>query len=752
VAGALVAGPVAAVAPADAAPEARPTAGADRVAGPGPASDPMDLPVPPDYDAPLLITIDTLTPGALGDGGGVRVTGEIANRDVVPWEGISIYPMFNPEAPMTTEAELEEAAGTEPEAVVGERITEVSDSVEELLPGEVASYSIRVPRDYLQATTPGVYWFGVHALGASETTPDDGFADGRARTFLPYVPDATHGAVDTAIVVPLRRRIVHTSGGAIARRESWENALDDQGNLGRLLGFAGASFGRPLSWLVDPALPDALRRLARGNPPRSLGPTTARPGEGESGAGDPDDPDASFSEAPDTGGGEESGSDEQPVDAMAAAAQGWLADLAGQVRGEEVLALPYGDLDVAGAAAHLPGLYDLARRPTGQQLSEWGVAPVPVVGSPTGYLDPAGFGEVDDDAIVLATDRMWGAELHPDGPPRVGEYAGAPVAVTSYAATLGGPGPDPRLAPVAFRQRVLSEAAVRLVADGPAAPLVVMVPPRIDPEGAEEFWSGLDADWLRLTTVEKVVDRNRRAVDPSTLTYPEEQASLALGASVFAELEALLAAGETLQNVLTDNDRVATEVLEEALSSVSYSARTAPFAAVEQLSRSRQWIEDRLDSVRISAPLGVTLSSADGSVPVTVVNRLRVPVTVMIRAESEEGLQVDVGDPVRLGPDSRTTVVLDAHTTGLGVRNVTFSLTDTEGTPLGATDRVPVRSNQVSDVIWWVLGTGAGILFLAIAVRLVRRVRAARRGQDGSEEAVTAATADPSPAGQTERV
>jgi len=221
---------------------------------------------------------------------------------------------------------------------------------------------------------------------------------------------------------------------------------------------------------------------------------------------------------------------------------------------------------------------------------------------------------------------------------------------------------------------------------------------------------------------------------------------------VFAELEALLAAGETLQNVLTDNDRVALEVLEEALSCVSYSARTAPFAAVEQLARSRQWIEDRLDSVRISAPLGVTLSSADGSVPVTVVNRLRVPVTVMIRAESEEGLQVDVGDPVRLGPDSRTTVVLDAHTTGLGVRNVTFSLTDTEGTPLGATDRVPVRSNQVSDVIWWVLGTGAGILFLAIAVRLVRRVRAARRGQDGSEEAVTAATADPSPAGQTERV
>ena len=39
---------------------------------------------------------------------------------------------------------------------------------------------------------------------------------------------------------------------------------------------------------------------------------------------------------------------------------------------------------------------------------------------------------------------------------------------------------------------------------------------------------------------------------------------------------------------------------------------------------------------------------------------------------------------------------------------------------------LPVRSAQVSQVIWLILGVGVGLLFLAIAVRLVRRIRSER--------------------------
>ncbi len=42
---------------------------------------------------------------------------------------------------------------------------------------------------------------------------------------------------------------------------------------------------------------------------------------------------------------------------------------------------------------------------------------------------------------------------------------------------------------------------------------------------------------------------------------------------------------------------------------------------------------------------------------------------------------------------------------------------------------VPIRAAQVSGVIWLIMGSGAVLLFGAIAVRLVRRVRAARAEQ-----------------------
>jgi hypothetical protein len=85
--------------------------------------------------------------------------------------------------------------------------------------------------------------------------------------------------------------------------------------------------------------------------------------------------------------------------------------------------------------------------------------------------------------------------------------------------------------------------------------------------------------------------------------------------------------------------------------------------------------------------------------------------------------------------------VLAAHTDSLGVHNVRLALVDTEGTPLGATAKVPVRSGQVGQVIWWIIGAGLALLFIAITIRLTRRIARARRGSD--EPADPAATPDP---------
>ena len=51
--------------------------------------------MPAAYDAPLLVTIDELTPGEVPDRGPVVVSGTVINRDVETWTGINLYPFIN---------------------------------------------------------------------------------------------------------------------------------------------------------------------------------------------------------------------------------------------------------------------------------------------------------------------------------------------------------------------------------------------------------------------------------------------------------------------------------------------------------------------------------------------------------------------------------------------------------------------------------------------------------------------------------
>jgi len=689
-------------------------------------SDSEVYPVPASYDAPLLVTIDELTPGEVPDKGPVVVSGTVINRDVETWTGISVYPFINAgdcqgcPPPITTAAGLVEAATTEPDAVVGNRITQVRAEIDELEPGAVESYSIRVPRSVLPVQTPGVYWFGVHALGASESTADDTFADGRARTFLPYIPrgkDGVRGTVDTAVVVPLRYRIRHLANGRLAKPGDWMSAFSSTGELGAPLDFGSAAFGKPVTWLIDPAVPDAARLLRRGNPPRDIGPE-----ETDAGAdGDGKTPKDGASEAADD-------ADVVADGPVARTAGAWLDSLEVQLRGEEVLTLPYGDLDMSAAPERLPELYPLARERVGDVLASWETPTAPVVASPGGYLDPSAIEQIDDDSTLLVTDRMFGAKNYRHGPPVVGEYDDHAIAATSYGAATGGPGPEPGLGAVAFRQRVLAEAALRLLRPGRRHPLIVVVPRSVDGQDGVTFWSGLDAPWLNLTTVSDAIDREGVEVDPTSLSYPLDQETAELNSTVFSEAAELIEAGNTLQNLLTNAGSAAADVRDEALAAASYHFRTDPEMAASRLVRSRRWIDRKLRQVGIDGPPAVTLSSANGVFAVTVTNKLDRTVTVRVAAESVgDEVTVDVGDPVVLAADSRTTIQLDAHARGTGVHNVTLSVTDVDGTPLGSSVEVPIRSGQVSEVIWVILGAGAGILFVAIGLRLFRRIRGGRR-------------------------
>lgn len=691
------------------------------------------------YDAPLEITIDSLTPGVLPRTGPLEITGTITNADLEAWSTIRLYPMFNAGTEctsttcaevMTSEADLAVAAASDPVAPVGVRETSVRYDIAALEPGQSTSYTLTVPQSVLRTLFPdpktGVYWLGVHALGASPSTGDDGNADGRARTFLPSVRSPNGPEVDTAIVLPLRHRVAHAEDGTVADTSDWSEALGVDGPLGGPLAFGAAAGLAPVTWLVDPAIPDAVRQLADGNPVRKVAPVP-----------DPDAPTPS-GEASD-GTGQEA--DEQSPDTdtpLARSARSWLVRAESELGDDAVAALPYGDPDLASAADSLPSLYRSAREQGGAELSSWEVDSLPVAGAPDGFLPTNAISSVDDGAAVLLGDDMFPREAFSARPPVAGLIGDRPVVVTSAAAATGGPGPDPTLSPVALRQRILAEGVVRLLRarDKEPDPLVVVLPSSVSAAGAPGFWSGLDQPWINLTGLDALVvepgtaadgkTADDRQIDPADLNYPADQEEDELAGGVLVEAGQLIRAARAYQAILGEDYTVGGELVREALTGSSYSMRGDDLAG-SRLMTTRTWVEEQLSRITIEAPDGVTLSGTSGGFNVSVRNDLDEPVTVVVDATADSGARIEVANPIRLAPHSRTSVPVEASMSRTGVHNVTLRLTDADGTVLGAEDTLPLRTGQAGVVIWTIIGSGAGILFVAIAIRLVRRFR--RRGE-----------------------
>jgi hypothetical protein len=665
-----------------------------------------------DDDDPLRVSIDRLTPGEIPEQGPVQMQGTVTNVSDERWRAVNVH-AFVGYGPMTTSAELASAREVPAEAEVGRRIfiPGTFDSVGGLDPGESATYEILLKRNQIPAAEPGVYWFGAHALG-NTTDARDAVADGRARTFLPLLPpDPTPEPVATSVVVPIRHPAAHTRTGRLIGEPAWARDLGPGGALRQLVALGEAAGNRPMTWLVDPAVPATVQRLVDGNRPRSLADSSGGGPVEPDGTPSPDaseEPQGSASPAP---------RDEDPEPGPAAApGEVWLESLAAATDGDQVLALPYGDVDVSAAHDHGPDLLRTARLRAVELLDQLDVAALPAVAPPSGYLSTEALTDLPDDTQALLTDRMLPAGVG-DGLLDVDQRA---VMFTASDVASGGPGPDDPLGTVAVRQRILAEAAVRLL-DERRTPLLVVLPETWAPDRPVAFWQGLGVPWLSLTDPTSLVPEREVAADE--LDYPPEQRAAELPAANLETAAQLEEAGQVLANVLTDNDQVGREVTDQVLSAISYASRRNAEQSRLRTEQSLRWIERRTRAVRVRAPRGVTLSSAAGGFATTLTNRLDHPVTISLKAITDASLSVDTPPTIDLAARGSQTVVLDATTTTPGVHYVRLVVTDDAGAPLGSSATLPVRSAQVSQVIWLILGVGVGLLFLAIAVRLVRRIR-----------------------------
>lgn len=691
---------------------------------PGLCLAPPAVAAPEDETAdPLTVTIESMSPSVVPRRGRLSLSGVVTNDSEETWTDLQVYLIASP-TPMTTRDELDAALTSDPATEVAPRLTDpgLFQEVGDLEPGESARFTVSVRRaDLAISGAPGVYWTGVHVLGAVDGVRTDG-ADGRARTFVPLLERRAR-PVDVGLVVPFRGRVRRAPDGRLRGLARWQHALDD-GRLRGLLDLAAASDG-PLSWILDPAVLDAAASVARGNPPLATGDDGSGPDEDEPPEEAPED---SSSETGVPAPEDQDQADETAAGATpeAEAAAAWLDELVSEAASANVLTLPYGDLDVAAVtSSRLTGMLARAIQLSRTSTAEAGVTGRPVLAPPGGLLPPRALDAIDPSVPVVLGDRAFPTATRsvlerPDG---------GRVLLLDDAAASGGPGPDTRHAPVAFRQRLLAEAAVRSL-EGVRDPLLVAVPESFDPGGilaARAFFAGLDVPWLRRVTLAQALVDARSVPRTGRPQYPARVRKRQLPFANLLATAELLQTGRVFADLLTRNDSVSDQLAEAALLGSSYHARPRPGAARQRVLSTTARVRRTMRLVDVDGPPFVMMSSETGPIAVTVVNNLDELVTVRLEARTQrEDLRIVVPGPVTLAPGQRAPIRMRAESTAVGVHEVTLVATTEDGTPIGSQVQFNVRTSNVGVVIWLVMGVGGGVLLVAIVWRIVRRVRARR--------------------------
>ena len=220
-----------------------------------------------------------------------------------------------------------------------------------------------------------------------------------------------------------------------------------------------------------------------------------------------------------------------------------------------MLTLPFGDLDVSAAVRNDRTRLDQAVARSAEVMRVLRLPSRPAVSPASDLLSPEALQTVAPDTVVLLGDSAF--DFPPTTPNSVVKMLGHKVLVTSTAAESGGPGPTAATDPLAMRQRLLSEAALRAL-DDDSAPLILTLPTVWRGEDAAAFFDELEQPWLDIVPVEEIADdRNAVGQPASTLNYTTEDQEAEIGAGNFTAATRATNAANLLEQVLLppDHDR-----------------------------------------------------------------------------------------------------------------------------------------------------------------------------------------------------
>ncbi|MFI1181496.1 DUF6049 family protein [Streptomyces sp. NPDC020799] len=682
------------------------------------------------------VSIGSLTPVAPTQNDTVTVSGTVTNNGGSKITGAHVGLRVSPQ--VSGRSDIDDIGGRSgfSEGSDGPEIGGHTQKIDDLAPGVSREFTLSLPAKDLNLGGDGVYQLGASLSGQTSGQPYERVL-GIQRTLLPWQPSATEGKkTRLTFLWPLV-----SSTHLTARTESDQQQTPifpnddlaaDLAPGGRLQQLVALGKNLPITWVIDPDLLATVEAMTKSY--KVDGPDgKSTPGKGQ------------------------------------LVAKQWLSQLQTAVAGDQVVALPFGDPDLASLAHHgkeVPG--SLSHLQSATELAATTVDTILGVKPRTDFTWPYE-GAVDSSIIDVATSagahnviarsdslRETRTSYTPSAARQIGGGNTAVVADDRMSTAFQGDlirADDSSLAV----QRFLAQSLLVNKQAPDDERSIVVAPQRMPTTSQAQAMAaalgGLtDGRW---TQPVDLGDAARAKPDPAANqqvpgpgAYPEKLRKQELSTAAFEEIQKTQETLDSFKVILTSQDRVVTPFGSAIMREMSNSWRGDSRGAAEFRNAVQSYLDQLKRQVQLIPKSDATLSGRSATIPVTVRNGLLQSISglrLVLESSRPSRLKVGEAQQIKIDGGHSQSVKFETHANANGPVQVTARLYTDDGQPYGDPIYFTVHVTSITPMVLVVIAGGVLLLVLAGLRIYIQRKRSAADGTADGGDSGTSGPGDDSP-------
>ncbi|MFE7892412.1 DUF6049 family protein [Streptomyces sp. NPDC057412] len=695
------------------------------------------------------VAVDSLTPGVPGEGDTVTVSGTVTNKGKRTVTDAKVDLLLG--RPVNTRSAIDTISrrttfqpGLDGDPVGGKYVKEFT----KLAPGISQRFSIAVPVDKLNLDQDGVYQFSVSLSGETAAQPWPQVL-GIQRTFLPWQPDGAETKTRTTVLWPLISTSHMTAETGSDESQTPVFHDDDLAKEiapgGRLQQMVALGKELDVTWVIDPDLLASVDAMTE---------RYSIQGEGDT-------------KTPGTHQG---------------VAKQWLSDLQDAVEGKEVVALPFGDPDLAslahngtnvtGSLNHFKEATDVAGDTVESILH---VEPATDFAWPVeGAVDPSIVKvgtSAGADKVIARSDSLAEDNSLPYTPSAARPIGGGTSAVVADArlSTLFQGNQTRASTSTLAVQRFLAQSLTLNLQTSKQRNIVV-APQRMPTASqaqtmAQAVRALQDGSWSQAQDLTAAAsakpDPSATTRVPAASKYPSALRKQELPRGAFSQIATTQDKLDRFKVVLTNQSRVVTPFGRAMNRTMSTSWRGRAGAAADFRNGVEAYVDSLAGQVTLIDKSETKLSGRSATIPVTVKNNLVQGVDhLVLRLRSTAPRRLEIGGEayeeqrVAVSGGHSQTVKFTASAQANGKATVIAQLYTEDGRAYGDPVKFDVKVTEFTATVMLVIGGGFLLLVLAGFRMYTQRKRAAARAaeEDGPEQTNESEDDPENPEGPAERL